>query len=567
MPHDAKVSNSNTTPVEAPKPCQLSVVIVDRSHAAYAFCRRFLPVMRYWGFKPMEIDISEVNEKYQTIADSSVIVLAQENSRLASQSDLVEALAKAAAGGAGIVNFDHTCDVDLDHEGRLLFGPCSGQLGSSTLIRLLERGHFVGAMQRHYVDFRLKRPLANINSPLRTGDIALLADEFDRPILVLRTGRSRIANWRCSSWIWANEFLGFGRGFDAFFWRTIVWASKRPFALMAFPPLGRLRIDDCRALTTSAEDISFIDVLAEFGERPNLGICVDKMQPSGWTALAERARLGQVDVSPHLLRPDLGIYDGKVDDAELALSTAARIATTFRSHRCPMSQSVSDHNHVFTAQGRKIASALGMKYRMNVMRLGELWEEIHHVWQPFPFGKMNFALDQYCDAPELFTLINHHYSFEDTFVDIGDHQFLCTEYGGYSEDRWDFLNGLVNNAQDKNLEGAIVRLQKHAELCLTSLFFCGSITHTHYSRYLSSADWRRLLTDYRGYVDQFGYQPASYDKIAAYAFAHHKRTAQSNSSAPGSIWWLEASESLSQPLTWRLHTNQLDVRGDQVDES
>ena len=94
-------------------------------------------------------------------------------------------------------------------------------------------------------------------------------------------------------------------------------------------------------------------------------------------------------------------------------------------------------------------------------------------------------------------------------------RFLCTDFGGFTEDRWDFLNGHVRGPDDKDLENALERLLVHTELCLTSLFFCGSISHTHFLCHVRPEEWRELLSAYHAFAHPFGYRPAPYDRIAA----------------------------------------------------
>jgi hypothetical protein len=70
------------------------------------------------------------------------------------------------------------------------------------------------------------------------------------------------------------------------------------------------------------------------------------------------------------------------------------------------------------------------------------------------------------------------------------------------------------------MEPVIERLLRHAELAMTSLFFVGSISHTHFARHLGRGDWEFLLREYRDWVDRFGYRPCAYDRIAEFAARH-----------------------------------------------
>jgi hypothetical protein len=317
------------------------------------------------------------------------------------------------------------------------------------------------------------------------------------------------------------------------------------------PPFGRFRFDDCRGIWRRADDLSLIGVMQEFQEIPNLGVCLSSLQPDAWQLLAECARAGRIEVVPHVLKPDVGIYNAPGSTATSRSDPLAHeIASLFAQHDCPIARSVSDHNHEFSERGRAIAAALGMTSRMNVMASGEHWEGLHRRWRPRPFGSMHLALDQFLDAPELFIAINHHSSFSDSFLAMQGDQFLCTSFGGFTNDRWDFLNGNVGPDR-KDLDAALDRLLIHTELCLTSLFFCGSITHTHFARHLEPEDWRYLLGGYRAYADPHGYRPAPFDEIAAYGAQLTMRTGIGKEASPSVERFWTLSVEAKDRETWR----------------
>ena len=59
-------------------------------------------------------------------------------------------------------------------------------------------------------------------------------------------GSGRAVQFACSPRIWHGEFLGHAMGLDAFFWRAIVWAARKPFVAQMMPPYVTIRVDDGR---------------------------------------------------------------------------------------------------------------------------------------------------------------------------------------------------------------------------------------------------------------------------------------------------------------------------------
>ena len=500
-----------------------ALIILDSSLVQHAFIERdILPVVRFWGIPYRILDLAKPALPLPSTDSIGVVVILQEGLRIERLPQAKPIIDGAVARGAGIVNFDHTLDITLDESGsdvRIVSRPPTVKplLG----LRITPSDHFVSGMQHSYLNCRFKRAIPAIVDGSRSGAMSdvLLRGDDDVPVLECSETGVAIANWRISTWLWSNSFFGFTRGFDAFFWRSILWAAKKPFAIAAFPPFGRFRIDDCRGLLRTPDDTIFLDVLEEFGEVTNLGICMESLTADTWSRIAEKARAGKLEVAPHVIRSEEGIFNASGAPRPTLDDISQNLLSQFALHDCPMSKSVSDHSHEITRRGVAIARDLGMMYRMNVMRVDEAWRGVHKQWRPSPFGYMHFGLDRLVDAPGLFTAINHIYSFSDAFLELDQDNFLFSPFGGFTEDRWDFLNGCIKGPKpsDNDVDRAAHRLQRHAEICLTSLFFGGSITHTHFCLYLAPEQWRHVIGSYREYADRFGYLPLGYDKIARYA--------------------------------------------------
>jgi hypothetical protein len=519
--------------------------IVDSADPRHAFFRDvLLPVFRFWGLPLRLFDLARP-DPLPDAASVALVLLVQDDLATRHPARLAETVERATAASAGVVNCDPSVEIAPGPEGRvtLVGRTWAGVQG----IRAAQVGqaHFVTALQRSYGRFLFAKPVPAV--PRRADGATVALDSAAGPLLTLRAGEVRVVEWGLASTVWSADAFGFGRGMDALFWRSLLWAARKPFAMAAFPPWGRFRFDDCRGVWRTPDDLRFLDVMAEFAEVPNLCVCLSSLTEDGWSFLAERARRGTVDVSPHVQAPEIGIFnaaDDPTSGGDDPLATAIR--TQFEKHRCRMSAAVSDHNHEITQRGIRIARSLGLTARMNVLRVDETWDGVHKHWRPAPFGRLHYALDRFIDAPDLFVAINHHLSFSDSFTSIDDERFLCTTFGGYTEDRWDFLNGLVSE-KGRDIDRAIERLLAHAELGLNSLFFMGAISHTHFIRHLGNQDWLRVLSAYRSFVDPHGYRPLSYDRIAGYAgwrrtLGEVEISPTEASDGAGVLWGLVAEE-------------------------
>lgn len=522
------------------------------------FDQVLLPMLRFWGAPLGILDLAALPPTLPDYRSIALVLVPQEGilpERMIPVTGLVDAACKA---GAGVIILDPALEaLWMDPQERLRIAARSWTGVYGIRSAKIVADHFIARLQRNFRSFEFAKPVPALP---RTNGTVLLADFEGAPLLVLNEGYCRIVEWGLGLTVWTPNGLGFGRGLDALLWRSILWAARKPFAMAAFPPFGRFRFDDCRGLWHNPADLAFLDVMAEFGERPNLGVCLSALTNEGWQHLAARANKHEIEVSPHVQEPDVGIFnvaEQATEPAPCEDPLAVRIRDQFAGHGCCMATSVSDHNHELSSRGLRIARTLKMTSRMNVLRIGETWDGLHRDWRPAPFGRMNYALDHFIDAPDLFTAINHHPSFADSFTHLGDEHFLCTEFGGFTPDRWDFLNGLVGE-NGNDIEAAVERLLIHAELALNSLFFLGSISHTHFMRYLSAADWRRLLGAYHDFADPLGHVPRSYAEIAAYAewrgeLGNVAIAPEGTHSGEQPLWGLLATDGSEEPsLRWQM---------------
>ena len=83
---------------------------------------------------------------------------------------------------------------------------------------------------------------------------------------------------------------------------------------------------------------------------------------------------------------------------------------------------------------------------------------------------------------------------------------------------WDFLNGLTTRDLSKNDINAMAdRLVEHTRLGLNSLFFGGSISHSHFTAALSVKEWKAILDRYEKRTQRIEKINVGYDDIAEYA--------------------------------------------------
>jgi hypothetical protein len=308
-------------------------------------------------------------------------------------------------------------------------------------------------------------------------------------------GAGRIVQWSVSPLIWGPETVGFGFGLDDLLWRGIAWAARKPFVTMALPPYTRLRFDDCQGLWRNAEDFAFVDVLNAHGHVPSLFVCLSAITDSGARRMRELVASGRAEFSPHVIRPDVGLYLGDATHtytADEIRSNFREIDAHFSRWGVPIAPVIADHNHEYSSHSVPEFASRGMRYRINVTAPDEHWYDEHRDWHPAPYDLTSYAIDEIPNTG-IVAVLNHFSPFMHARTQTGPNSFMFDRDGSYGDVIWDFLNGLAGDGGWFDVESSVARFALHERRALQSGFVGGSISHSHWMRYLSGLQLDDLL--------------------------------------------------------------------------
>ena len=348
----------------------------------------------------------------------------------------------------------------------------------------------------------------------------VLADET--PALAVRQlGQGRVVQWLVSPKVWLPEVLGHVRGLDDLFWKGIVWAARKPFVMKAMPPFVRMRLDDCKGYWRDGRDFDFVNVLNEAGHIPNLGLCMRAVTPDGGRRIKQLFDAGKADFSPHTLSPGVSLFygdeSGQYSTAQFA-KLMEEMDRLLAEWGIRPSRVLSDHSHMCSERVIPFLLERGITFKMNVMCPGETWEGVHTDWRPAPYGQMEYVFDTVPGHPEFFVAFNHFPLFETVRFSLPGGRFLFNRGGGFGSVKWDFLNGLTKTSLGRNdLETMARRCADHLRLGLDSLFFGGTITHTHFLKDLSLGELAEVLQRADALTARHVKRYAPYEHIAEYA--------------------------------------------------
>ena len=494
----------------------------------------------HFGIPYRTHDLAMADLNAAALRSCAVVVLGQDNLGLGLTRKAQSALLAAISDGLGLVNLDY----NLMHYDKALVeaigvsGFRAGRpidVGSATSASVPDADHWLTWTQEEGQVHRFNMPLPASHAKIRRRDVDVLAETESGGAAVIssRFGRGRIVQWLISHRVWTLQAFGHAHGLDDLFWKGIVWSARKPFAMHCMPPFVRFRFDDCNGIYRTSKDMAFVDELARRGHKPNMCVSMNALTDDGWRFLKKHYDTGTVEVAPHTWEGGVSLYaskDGKAYTKTQFRKMIGETAAMMRRRKIVPSKILSDHEHEYSSNVLPYLKQLGIEYKMNVMVPDESWAGVHVDWKPAPYGSMSYALDYTPGPYPLFVVFNHYPAFDHARSYLSPKRFLLNRAGGYGAHMWDFLNGLTTRDKAKNdVKSMADRLVEHTRLGINSLFFGGSISHSHFTNALSMADWKTILDRYERRTKRIEKINVGYDDIAVYARSKfHTRVTAAN---------------------------------------
>jgi hypothetical protein len=361
----------------------------------------------------------------ESLEDCAAVVIAQ--SRMGhtlsrAETELITAAVERA--GIGLVNFDGELS---GYKAPLLemFGLEVDRIPmASDLLRIGTAGHFVTATQKPGSLVKLNRPVTFAQVKRVGKDVVELAqtamgkdqlivsrhnvpgtayepDQFPA-ILATRAGTGRAVQFTCSPRIWHSEFLGHGMGLDAFFWRSIAWAARKPFAALMMPPCVSIRVDD----GVGRHDFRYTDVMNRHGHHPLVSCLLDKVPEDLAPFMRAKRETDDVDWDAHafdyydLIPFDFGIGERSQADLE---DRFRRVDAWYDRLGFGAPRTAYHHWGEIGIRSLPFLKARGRTYVYATYHLGQLkWERLFPNW--WPYGLNSLFYDYMPDDPDIYNI-------------------------------------------------------------------------------------------------------------------------------------------------------------------
>jgi hypothetical protein len=203
-----------------------------------------------------------------------------------------KALKDAIISGCGFVSFDGNFSNALAGT-----GVERSVINDGDQLIILGGQHYITQLHPAIHSFKLGRSV--IIQPIPEGEI--LARIGNAPLLsATHLEDGRLVYWANTDWM-HTSVLGPLSGLDDLFWRSLVWAARKPFCLRGLPPFITMRVDDVagRGGLWNSDSLYWVEASNKEGFKPWLGLFIYNLRPSTVTELRTYLAAQNATAFPH----------------------------------------------------------------------------------------------------------------------------------------------------------------------------------------------------------------------------------------------------------------------------
>lgn len=110
-------------------------------------------------------------------------------------------------------------------------------------------------------------------------------------------GKGRAVQFLISPRMWKREFYGHTRGADDLFWRSLVWAARKPFVANMIPPFVTMSFDDC----SGRHDFKYVSAAVAHGYIPLPSLFLSNVDESLFPLIHQQHCTGVAEYNTHAI--------------------------------------------------------------------------------------------------------------------------------------------------------------------------------------------------------------------------------------------------------------------------
>jgi hypothetical protein len=206
-------------------------------------------------------------------------------------------LLASTQAGTGLVVFDSGFEISGEIE---VNGKKNGEMRAETL-EIGENSHWISSFHEPGEIIPLAGELVfqPLNVDRKSAVVTAAGQLF---VSAKQIGDGRIVLWASSAWM-HSRVLGPLAGMDDIFWRSLVWAARKPFVFRGLPPLVTMRVDDVAGLGQkwSQTPLYWIQMANQIGFKLGMGLFLYNLTETAVSELRHSVLNGKAVALPEAL--------------------------------------------------------------------------------------------------------------------------------------------------------------------------------------------------------------------------------------------------------------------------
>lgn len=498
-------------------------IIVDSSKIAfYSICKKTIfCAIEHFGFYYKIIDLTFKKFFSQEFEDTNLLILGQEGLGFSLGEAETSIILKNVYSGMGLVIFDGYIEKYPESFLKTLEIEKISTKKTSKIKLNLDSWICQGTILNE-VELKNNVIFSSIKKGQKLWKPFLFSEKNDICGIYGYFGKGKVVIFLTSAGLWQDNILGHTRGLDDVFWRSLIWASKKPFITKTIPPFITARIDDVSASGSqvakykeTVERIKYVEILNRFNIVPNLGLFINDIKKKDIEVIRKKYYEKVANFSPHAFSDpentnEFPIYmkqKGEEFSEYEIRENFKKVDKKFFEFGIKPSLTLNVHFGTIGLNALPFLKERNQKFLMNIIKVGKSFNSPDAFeWNLLPYGKIEFSLSEIPEDMDFFNVLSMPFNIErKNFSNkIGDFDFLygCTQF-------W-------NENSSMDIKKAIKRGVFQIKRGLENKFFGCLMTHEQRISFLKLQDWEEII---KGIMNEVGLKDnlfKSYDYISVY---------------------------------------------------
>jgi len=501
-----------------------TIIIVDSSKEVpyRRIDKILLNCIQHFGIWYEIIDLNWTGISYQELEETHLIILGQEGIIPSLSDESFSVLLKTVENGAGLVILDGY--LNKYPEKILKTIGIENFFSGKTNILSLEK-HWITEMSSDTVI--LKNPAFHYYIPqINNHWNVIMRNENGYGCCFSRSyGKGKIVLFTTLPSIFLDEYIGHTEGLDGVFFRSLIWASKKPFITKTMPPFLTARIDDVSGSGSpvgkyreTVEELKYLDILNKYNFIPNLGLFIDDINEKDEKKIREKYYDELAEFSPHAFSDPKNInefpiylkHSGEEFSKEELEENFKRVDIKFSKIGINMSKTLNPHFGEIGLNALPFLKERGVRFFMNPIKIGRVWKNPDSKkWELKPYGKPFFSLDYIPEDSYFFNVISLPPKLDISSSNLDS-----------EKPDFDFLYGCTtfwNENKKVDIKKAIERGTRQIKRGLENGFFGCLMTHEQRISHIPLDEFEKIISGIYRNLKEIPLIFKSYDFISQYA--------------------------------------------------